>query len=274
MCRMGPPLCGTPAVTWPCFSVATTGRVGERTWEQLRAPEGGRRSAHAALMLEGRLAAEQPPRGCPSELSSRAYEWLLCLWGFEPRPQSHTCPCSWSPIHPSGEKFHTPRVSRAGVGWPAGRLRASSFFTAETCVALSCPSAPSCTLGARALTLTSASVTLNRAIGKRATEDLSHGARRYSGVLPGAGPHGEPELSHACGPEGRVSVGSACSSLGSFSWVSPGVASEGIASRWDFLTRPTGWGHLVDLRQVGPGVSSSTSVPLDPKEGVFVQSHW
>lgn len=102
MRQMGPPLCGTSAVTWPCFSVATTGRVGERTWEQLSALEGGGRPVHAALTWEGCLAAERPLRGRPSDLSSRGHEWLLCLLEIEPRPQSHTCPCSWGSIHPSG----------------------------------------------------------------------------------------------------------------------------------------------------------------------------
>lgn len=52
--QSGPPLRGTPAVTWSCFSMAITGRVGERMWEQLSVLKGGGHSAHAALKLEGR----------------------------------------------------------------------------------------------------------------------------------------------------------------------------------------------------------------------------
>lgn len=53
----------------------------------------------------------------------------------------------------------------------------------------------------------------------------------------------------------------------------PGVAGEGVASRWDFLTRPQGGGILWPLGRSAQTCSSSTSAPLGPKEEVFGQSH-
>lgn len=53
----------------------------------------------------------------------------------------------------------------------------------------------------------------------------------------------------------------------------PGVAGEGVASRWDFLTRPQGRGILWPLGRWAQTCSSSTSAPLGPKEEVFGQSH-
>lgn len=97
VCQMGPPLCGTPAVTWPCFSVATTGRVGERTWEQLSALEGGRRSAHAAL-TEGRLAAERPLAAVLVSFPAVATSGFCVSWGLNQGPRATPASAAGAPF--------------------------------------------------------------------------------------------------------------------------------------------------------------------------------
>lgn len=151
-----------------------------------------------------------------------------------------------------------------------GGLRGLGLF----CVACSW------TLGACPLTPASARGTWNWAFCSKAGPQALASGRR--GEPPTGVPCG-PGLGRACRPEGRVGarpIGSRCS-FGVLSWVGPRVAvlsappgdipqSRGSTrrSKWGFLTSP-GAGHLLGLRQVGPGVLSSTTALPGPKMGVY-----
>lgn len=89
------PLRGTPAVTWPCFSMAITGRVGERMWEQLSVLKGGGHSAHAALKLEG---CPGPRTAVLVSFPAVATCGSRVSWGLSQGPRATPVPAAGAPV--------------------------------------------------------------------------------------------------------------------------------------------------------------------------------